>query len=542
MKRRITALTLGVLLIFGAFLCGCKEEKEGLTLSRSELVMSVDDIFFINVDRFGEETVWSSSAEDVVLAEATSDSAYACLTAKSEGEAIVAAVVGKERAECRVKVTSVRLSSQFENNEYTLDCNVQTSVKLDISVEGSEDDEIIFENLSVGIATLSADGTVTAKRNGVCQIRVTHVDSGANIVVSITVIGLPQLTAAEMPNHVYSGVYDVYHVQGICLDKENQYLYYTFTNIFVKTDTEGNLIGTMTGYPGHLGDCTFNENDGKVYASFYLANGEYDWYGEDMYYVAIIDVDKIDEVGMSYETEDLMKVVQLSNVAAYAKEDTDGDGNADGKFGIIGIDGCEMGPKFGVSDGKEYLTVSASVPKNLARTDNDYQVLWQYDVTEWWANLAQPFDAENLPLQTVTPDGEYFLLTGNGEYGIQDTAYDESTKCWYFITYEILREGYAADSFCFVVSAESAPVSGTLLGQPTETQGMLLSTVNKGMNNGLNDIYYYDFWEACTGLVSLGDGYFYVSESGTDGSGRQYTNVYKYKWTGEVTKGFEKIA
>ena len=469
MKRRITALTLGVLLIFGAFLCGCKEEKAGLTLSRSELVMSVDDIFFINVDRFGEETVWSSSAEDVVLAEATSDSAYACLTAKSEGEAIVAAVVGKERAECRVKVTSVRLSSQFENNEYTLDCNVQTSVKLDISVEGSEDDEIIFENLSVGIATLSADGTVTAKRNGVCQIRVTHVDSGANIVVSITVIGLPQLTAAEMPNHVYSGVYDVYHVQGICLDKENQYLYYTFTNIFVKTDTEGNLIGTMTGYP-------------------------------------------------------------------------DGDGNADGKFGIIGIDGCEMGPKFGVSDGKEYLTVSASVPKNLARTDNDYQVLWQYDVTEWWANLAQPFDAENLPLQTVTPDGEYFLLTGNGEYGIQDTAYDESTKCWYFITYEILREGYAADSFCFVVSAESAPVSGTLLGQPTETQGMLLSTVNKGMNNGLNDIYYYDFWEACTGLVSLGDGYFYVSESGTDGSGRQYTNVYKYKWTGEVTKGFEKIA
>ena len=77
MKRRITALTLGVLLIFGAFLCGCKEEKAGLTLSRSELVMSVDDIFFINVDRFGEETVWSSSAEDVVLAEATSDSAYA---------------------------------------------------------------------------------------------------------------------------------------------------------------------------------------------------------------------------------------------------------------------------------------------------------------------------------------------------------------------------------------------------------------------------------------------------------------------------------
>ena len=510
-------------------------EYARLAISCEEKTLTVGDNAMLNVNIFDKDVEWISSDDNVVSFERQADMAYAEITAKGVGEAIVSAEVDGAVVECKVTVKSSMLVDIPFQNALTLDCDEGLTKQLEVKVHGAGSKVLTYKSMNTQIAEVDENGVITAKKGGTCDIVVTNEESGESATVALTVKHFP------LPDHVYSGEYDLYHVQGICFDEDNQYLYYTFTNIFVKTDVYGNLIGTMTGYPGHLGDCTFNERDGRVYASLTLSNGEYDWYGEDMYYIAIIDVDKINEAGMSYETENLMKVVQLSNVAAYAKEDTDGDGIADGKFGIDGIDGCEMGPKFGVSDGKEYLTVSACIPKNLARTDNDYQVLWQYDITGWWSKVAKPLDTQNLPAQTVTPDGEYFLLTGNGEYGIQDIAYDEYTKCWYFVTYEILRPNYAADAFCFVVAAESAPVSGTLTGQPDQTQGMLLSTVKNGLNNGLNDIYYYNFWEACTGLVSLGNGYFYVSESGTNASGKQFTNVYKYKWTGEAPKGFEKI-
>ena len=37
------------------------------------------------------------------------------------------------------------------------------------------------------------------------------------------------------------------HVQGIAVDKEKGYMYFSFTTTFVKTDMEGNVIGSVKG-------------------------------------------------------------------------------------------------------------------------------------------------------------------------------------------------------------------------------------------------------------------------------------------------------
>ncbi len=542
---------MGIVTAFGfCGLFGCKDknnEKSGLTLSESEIVMSVEDIYYLNVNDFEADVAWSSSNESVVLAQATVNKSYACLTAKAEGTAEVKATVGKKSATCKVTVTLVKLSSQFEGNAATIDGSVSDSLKLEIGVAGSENKEVKFESLASGVATVAADGTVTAKRNGECSIKVTHVETGANITVKITVINCKDYIPVEnMPNYVHTGNHGIQHVQGMAMDRVGGYLYYTFTDILVKTDLEGNVIGTVTGYMGHMGDCSFNDMDGRLYATLQISPNNWGWEGSDEgWYVAIVDVDKITSVGMSYDAEGLMKVVEMSNI--YQTATAELSNGQIGKYGVTGLDGCAFGPKFGTSSGEQYLTIAGSVGENLERTDNDYQVMWQYDVSDWWESVAKPLSLTSLPRTTITADGEYFLLTGNGHYGIQDVCYDDYTKQWYFVTYGITRPEFYEWGYCFVVSAETQPQMEALKGQPTETQGLTLKTVEGGnehtVTSGIHagsTVYSYGFYQACTGIVGLGDGYFYVCIAGPSGVEGQYGDVWKYRWTGEGV-GFERI-
>ncbi|MDQ0676870.1 hypothetical protein QFZ30_000252 [Arthrobacter pascens] len=61
--------------------------------------------------------------------------------------------------------------------------------------------------------------------------------------------------------------------------------------MLVKTDVKGNVVETVEGFTGHLGDLDFNTKDGRVYGSL-------EYKAEEGFYIAIFDVDKITEVGM----------------------------------------------------------------------------------------------------------------------------------------------------------------------------------------------------------------------------------------------------
>ena len=51
------------------------------------------------------------------------------------------------------------------------------------------------------------------------------------------------------------------------MDRENGFIYYSFTTELVKTDLQGNLIGSVTGLLGHLGCIDFCDRDGRLYGS-----------------------------------------------------------------------------------------------------------------------------------------------------------------------------------------------------------------------------------------------------------------------------------
>ena len=112
--------------------------------------------------------------------------------------------------------------------------------------------------------------------------------------------------ATELPDSVYVAVMDG-HVQGIALDKDKGCMYFSFTSSFIKTDLQGNILGTIGRIQGHLGAMTLGP-DGRVYASLECKDDaigqgiakrlgvENLSHEQSVFYVAIIDVDRIDRV------------------------------------------------------------------------------------------------------------------------------------------------------------------------------------------------------------------------------------------------------
>jgi hypothetical protein len=99
--------------------------------------------------------------------------------------------------------------------------------------------------------------------------------------------GLPAHSAtpfppADLPREQVAGPFASGHVQGIAVDRKGGFIYYSFTDMLAKYDFEGRLVGTLTGWSGHLGDLDFNPVDGRVYGS--LEYGK-----QDAFYIAMID-------------------------------------------------------------------------------------------------------------------------------------------------------------------------------------------------------------------------------------------------------------
>jgi hypothetical protein len=235
----------------------------------------------------------------------------------------------------------------------------------------------------------------------------------------------------RLPLTIDGGEWPAGHVQGIAVDRKHGFVYYSFTTILVKTDLAGTVLGSVVGFTGHLGDLDFNEKDGRVYGSLEYKEAE-------SFYIAIFDVDKITALDMDAETSGIVTTVYLEEVVEDFTADMDANGVFDGdiantpdhRYGSSGIDGVSFGPPFGRDHGRDVLMVAYGVYSNVDRTDNDNQVILQYDVKRW-KKYEQPL-TQTAP-HTSGPadeDAKYFVYTGNTTFGVQNLEYDDYTGNW----------------------------------------------------------------------------------------------------------------
>lgn len=338
------------------------------------------------------------------------------------------------------------------------------------------------------------------------------------------------------------------HIQGVAIDKKNGYLYYSYTDKIVKSDLEGNIIGSISGFFGHIGCIDYNENDGKVYASLeykhdvigqiVLAGNNVNEAFEDGFYVAIFDVDEIIEGDYSIsEHPDMMKTVFLSEVLA----DYKGIGfNKNGeevphKYGCSGIDGLCIAPLPGEESNKKFLYVAYGIYSDLNRDDNDHQVILCYDLKSLLKH-AKTFDQK--AMHTDGPekaDYRFFVYTGNTEFGVQNLAYDEKSNLILMATYPGTKKEFENYSL-FAIDLAKKPTECQLKGiNETGLTLTLLSSDPTG-NNPLSG------WHSklgVFGMCHIDDGYYYLAES-KKLNGKYSANIHLHSF--DTEKGFVPIA
>ncbi len=366
-----------------------------------------------------------------------------------------------------------------------------------------------------------------------------------------TLSAQPKLPLQITANAWEAGVKSAGHIQGIAVDSKREFIYVSFTTLLVKLDMQGNVIGSVTGLLGHLGCLEFNEEDGRVYGSLEYKNdsigrGILKQEGasqpvEDGFYVAIFDVDKIVRKGMSAEEDGVMTTVLLKTVLEDYKATvpTSLDKASPHRFCCSGIDGISFGPSF---DGKggNMLTVAYGIYKDVDRTDNNYQVLLQYD-TKGWARYEAPISQGKLHQQgPAKPKGRYFVYTGSTSWGVQNLEYDKERNLWFLATYKGKKTQFANYTL-FVVDGSKRAVKGALHGYEYQRQGKLLSLAEMGATDPRNpEIRGWHNKLGAMGLCALGDGLYYLADGGKTKQGRTGT-IYLARFVGSTAVAFEIV-
>lgn len=339
------------------------------------------------------------------------------------------------------------------------------------------------------------------------------------------------------------------HVQGLAVDLRKGCMYFSFTTTFIKTDLSGRVIGTIDRIQGHLGAMTLNPDDGYVYASLeckddVIGQGIAKGLGvavaaQSSFYVAIIDVDRVNRRGMDPERDPVLRTVCITD----ACEDYDArlvnfGRPVEHRYGCSGIDGITCAPKIGARGGRNRIYVAYGIYGDNNRTDNDYQVILCYDPAKL-RRMSQPMRFGTL--HTVGPrhpQQKYFIYTGNTEWGVQNLMYDPFTREIFMAVYSGHKPEYAnfkLMSFSIDQKPFRAPLAGCSYDAGRKTQ---LVTSDMGMRDPRNGLCGWFFKYGSTGMTSLGNGYYIFSENGKNRAGNQCTDARLYRWTGDPVTPF----
>lgn len=354
----------------------------------------------------------------------------------------------------------------------------------------------------------------------------------------------------KLPNQILSGNWREGHVQGIAVDTERGFVYYSFTTILLKTDLCGNPLGCVENLVGHLGCITFDAEKNAIYGSLEL---KHDAIGnsivnrtgkalaeEDSFYLVSFDLSKIDRMGMDAEKDSVMRAVYLGDVVKDYME-TDEVSGKPHRYGCSGIDGTALGPVFGADkNSPKKIMVAYGVYGDIERKDNDYQVILQYDRAD--------IDCYALPLDQANPhhngpetaEARYFFFTGNTRYGIQNLEYDSHSGNWLVAVYQGSKETYSNFPL-FMIDGSVAPQNQALWGRQGE-MGLVLTSAKFGEMDLCGKVWGSRFPYGQTGVMSLGNGEFYFSQPHSIKEQKQYSStVVKYRFDPDAPELFVEL-
>lgn len=358
-----------------------------------------------------------------------------------------------------------------------------------------------------------------------------------------------------LPKTVGGGEWDTNHCQGIAIDDKLEYMYFSFTTKLVKVSVStGEIVGTVDGWSGHLGDLAYY--NGKVYGSL-----EY-YYPIGSFYAAVFDCDEI--IGETAHG-DCMKTMYLSEVNHdythqlgknwSIEEDPASEGHA---YGCSGIDGITFGAVPGDDSGKIVMMVNYGIYKNTSRQDNDYQVMLQYDPDAFLTedgrvreDCGDILDQINYHTKGPKHSMKYFIYTGNTNYGVQNLEFDTCSGNYVMAVYKGMKERFPNYSVYYVDGSAAAEWETLKLGdrqslyknligsdgEHSMEAGFVLRLAEIGTKHEDTGVWGSDQTGADmdTGLEHLYGDYFYITEAESSSNELETAaaHLYRYDRTGD---------
>lgn len=209
-NRSILLICLAAALAFWTFCCAGETQPTGIVLSETELDIDMKDggVRLITAtvlpEGCAQNVIWFSSDESVMNAE------YGVVTARRAGRATVtAAVPGSSElsARCEVRVTDSRaVPSEIRVEAETTEMEPTQRVLL-TAVFTPEDanDEIIWKTNNPSAVTVSEDGILTAKSEGVATVyavSAVNENVAGHILVTVKYRKTPEKLVLSMPREV----------------------------------------------------------------------------------------------------------------------------------------------------------------------------------------------------------------------------------------------------------------------------------------------------------------------------------------------------
>ena len=340
----------------------------------------------------------------------------------------------------------------------------------------------------------------------------------------ITTLALISLTVSlnartGLPREVpVKGVFP-HHVQGMAVDTVERCFYLSFTDRFIKTDYEGNIIASVDAINGHIGAMTYDYETRTIYASLEYKDDEIgsaiskslgrDAYDRENSHFCIAVIDPGELKGMGTPVSDVMVAHEVGEATRDYKT----------RYGCSGIDGITIAPPIGRKKGRR-LYVAYGIYSDTSRRDNDHQIILEYKFNHLFA-----------------PSHKYFVFTGNTTYGVQNMAYDKATGNIFLACYGGMKEQYPNFSL-FAVPQSQKPKKKVLTGLEEDGRHDALDLADDGIGKSGEAIRGWMFSKATTGFCSLGNGLWYVAEARGRG-GKCSCTIRLYQWTDERPSPFK---
>ena len=375
------------------------------------------------------------------------------------------------------------------------------------------------------------------------------------LLLLVILLAAARLTAqtSRLPRRIYvENTEKSSHVQGIAIDTLRGCAYFSFTTSLIKTDLQGRVLGSVTGLTCHLGCLDLDEQTGRVYASVEYKNDEIGrgimrimgkqlGQRDNTFYIGIFDGDKINRVGIDAQSGGVMRTVFLPQVARFYEDTVVNQGRRVAhRYGCSGIDAIALGPQMGSADGPARLYIDVAVYGDTTRTDNDYQMLLEYDL-KTLDRYARPLD-QSRP-HRVGPKRarrQLFVFTGNTSYGVQNLEYDPTHRWWWMAVYRGSKSRYPNYPL-FTVDGTVKPRKQRLQGFDRKEKGLVLTLAAAGARHPATGLRGWRQKAGQTGMHALGNNLFYLAQGSRTPEGIQTCEVRLYRFTGQPREPFVPV-